>query len=69
MDVTLAEWFLIGTNLCTLFILGGLLRDSKKMNDMFVFTIMKIADGEVDVKRTKDGFSIVTKGEDHGIQK
>lgn len=69
MDITLTEWFLIGTNLCTLVVLSGLLRDSKKMNDMFVFTIMKIADGEVDVKRTKTGFSIVTKGEGHGIQK
>jgi hypothetical protein len=69
MDVTLAEWFLIGTNLCTLFILGGLLRDSKKMNDLFVSTIMKIADGKVVVKRDKNGFYIVPKGEDDGIQK
>ena len=69
MDITLTEWFLIGTNLCTVFVMGGLLRDSKKMNDMFVFTLMKIADGEVDVKRSKTGFAIVTKGEDHGIQK
>lgn len=69
MDITLTEWFLIGTNLCTLVVLSGLLRDSKKMNDLFVFTIMKIADGKVVVKRDKNGFYIVPTGEDDGIQK
>lgn len=69
MDITLTEWFLIGTNLCTLVILSGLLRDARRLNHMCIFTMKEVAEGRAVLKARGNSFYIVPKGEDDGIQK
>jgi len=69
MDITFTEWFLIGTNLLTVIVLLGALRDARRLNSMFAYTMTKIADGEAKVERVGDGFLIKLTGEDNGIPK
>jgi hypothetical protein len=69
MNITIAEWFLLGTNLVTALVLLGALRDARRLNSMFAYTMTKIADGEVKVERTGNGFLIKLTGEDNGLSK
>lgn len=66
MNITYTEWFLIGTNMLTAFIMYGLYRDARKTCDMLSFTIMKIADGELTVKRVGTNFLIKHKENGNG---
>lgn len=61
MDITLAEWFLIGTNLVTAVVLLMALRDARKVSNLFVFMMTKIAHGEIVVFPEGTGFRAVPK--------
>ena len=61
MDITMTEWFLIGTNLLTVIVLLGTLRDAHKEAELFVFMMIKIAHGEIVVFPEGKGFRAVPK--------